>query len=46
MTLRVPYKTDFGQSLCVVGNIEELGNWKQYNARMKWTEGHVWQIKI
>ena len=34
-----------GQSLCIIGNIPELGNWKEYKANMKWTEGHVWVLE-
>lgn len=34
-----------GQSLCVVGSIPELGNWKQFKAHMKWTDGHVWVLE-
>lgn len=46
ITFKVGYKTDFGQSLCIVGNIEELGAWKQFKAAMKWTEGHVWKYTL
>lgn len=29
--------------MAVVGNIEELGNWKNFQkCQMKWTDGHVW----
>jgi hypothetical protein len=24
--------------MCIVGNIEELGNWKSFKGRMKWTD--------
>ena len=34
-----------GQSVAIVGNIEELGNWKQFKANMKWTDGHVWVLE-
>lgn len=42
LQLRVFYQTDFGESLQVVGSIEELGSWKNYKCPMKWTEGHYW----
>lgn len=45
LTLRVKYQTNLGESLCVVGDIAELGNWKNFNCRMSWTEGHIWVIK-
>jgi hypothetical protein len=40
--LKIFYKTDFGESLQVVGGCEELGAWKSYTCPMKWTEGHIW----
>lgn len=40
----VPYKTEMGQSLCIVGSIQELGRWKEFKCHMKWNEGHVWSI--
>ena len=42
VTFSVPYKTEFGQSLVVVGDLESLGRWKSFKATMKWNEGHVW----
>ena len=45
LTLRIKYQTNLGESLCVVGDIEELGNWKTFNCHMTWTEGHIWVLK-
>ena len=42
LTLKIFYKTEFGESLQIVGSNEELGSWKQYKCPMKWTEGHLW----
>ena len=43
MTLRVNYKTEFGQEIAVVGSIPRLGCWDVKQAlKMKWTEGHNW----
>ena len=43
LTLRVNYKTDYGQEIAVVGSISQLGNWDTSKAfKMKWTEGHNW----
>ena len=39
---KVYYKTSFGESLCIVGSIPELGQWKEFRCHMKWTDGHVW----
>lgn len=44
LTFKIPYKTELGQSLCVVGSIGQLGNWKDFKAHLKWTEGHVWVL--
>lgn len=44
-TFKVGYETEMGQSLCVVGSIPELGQWKQFKAHMKWTSGHVWVLE-
>ena len=32
--------------MCVVGSIDELGNWLNYKCKMKWTPGHVWQMEM
>ena len=31
-----------GESLCVIGDIDELGKWSDFKCHMKWTEGHIW----
>lgn len=42
ISFKVEYKTAIGESLCVVGNIPEL---YQYKAHMTWTDGHVWVLE-
>ena len=37
------YKTIVGESIAVVGNLEELGAWVEYKCHLEWTEGHVWR---
>lgn len=32
-----------GESLAVVGNLEELGLWVEYKCHLEWTEGHIWR---
>lgn len=44
VTFMVPYETELGQSVCVVGSIMQLGQWKNFSAHMKWTEGHIWTL--
>jgi hypothetical protein len=44
LSLKIFYETIPGESICVVGSIPELGNWKELKAHMTWTEGHIWVI--
>lgn len=37
------YETIVGESIAVVGNLEELGKWKEYKCHLIWTEGHIWR---
>lgn len=37
------YETIVGESIAVVGNLEELGLWIEYKCHLEWTEGHVWK---
>lgn len=43
--LSIEYETHFGQYLCVVGSINQLGMWKEYVYDLAWTPGHVWVSK-
>mmetsp|Transcript_12506 Transcript_12506/g.13711 ORF Transcript_12506/g.13711 Transcript_12506/m.13711 type:complete len:370 (-) Transcript_12506:187-1296(-) len=44
---KVPYQTDFGQNVYVIGNIPELGNWKVAGAvKLKWHDGHIWKTIV
>jgi|TARA_B110000285_G_scaffold103158_1_gene117378 hypothetical protein len=36
------YPTEIGESIAVLGSIQELGAWKDYKHHLKWTEGHNW----
>ena len=45
VNLKIFYETIPGESICVLGSIPELGNWKEYKAHMKWTEGHIWVLE-
>ena len=43
LRLSIQYETQIGEYLAVIGNIEELGNWTNFNkCQIKWTEGHNW----
>jgi hypothetical protein len=44
--LQVQYETEMGDHIAVVGEIDELGNWQDFEkCTMKWTEGHVWETE-
>ena len=42
VSFQIQYETKFGQSLAVIGSIEELGKWKEYKCQLQWTDGHIW----
>ena len=42
----IKYQTSPGQNMYVLGNINELGNWKENKFKLKWTEGHIWKGKL
>lgn len=42
LSLKIHYETKLGEYLAVIGDIEELGSWKQVKVVLKWTEGHIW----
>lgn len=37
------YETIVGQSIAVIGDLEELGAWKTIKCNLVWTDGHIWQ---
>lgn len=45
LRLKIKYETQYGQHLCVVGSIAQLGKWKEYTYDLVWTAGHVWVSK-
>ena len=45
VTFKISYETKFGQELAVVGSIGELGEWKDYDHWLQWTDGHIWVSK-
>ena len=45
VTFQIFYETRVGESICVLGSIEELGTWKEYKCHLTWTEGHIWVSK-
>ena len=45
LTFQMPYETEPGQSVCLVGGIYELGNWNDFNTQLTWNEGHIWKLE-
>jgi len=43
---RIKYQTTPGQNIFIIGNIDQLGNWKKNIFKLKWTEGHIWKGKL
>jgi hypothetical protein len=43
VTFRVQIKVNFGETICVLGSIPELGKWKEFKYHLQWTEGDVWE---
>ena len=47
MTFKVNYKTQFGECLSIVGETDQVGNWKDLSkGSMQWTEGDWWKISL
>ncbi|MFN0202485.1 MAG: 4-alpha-glucanotransferase, partial [Bacteroidia bacterium] len=47
VVLYIHYQTNWGQQLCVSGNISELGNWRAAKAlEMEYTEGSYWTVSF
>jgi hypothetical protein len=44
LDLSIYYQTKLGESLAVIGSIEELGCWKIIKKHMKWSEGNIWVL--
>ena len=46
VNFEIEYIVTFGQSLCMLGDIGELGHWKHLLLEMDWTKGNIWKAKI
>jgi protein-tyrosine phosphatase len=43
----VEYSTNWGQNVYVVGDLPQLGEWKESSAvKLSWTSGHIWTATI
>ncbi len=43
VTWSVPYQTQFGQNVVIVGSHQKVGSWEPNRGlELKWTDGHVW----
>lgn len=43
VTFRVQIKVNFGETLCVLGSLPELGKWTEFKHHLQWTDGHIWE---
>lgn len=42
----IPFQTQLGEEVHVVGSIPELGNWKVENSqKLQWNPGNVWTLE-
>ena len=47
VSFKVNYATEFGESLCIVGETEETGKWSNFErGQMQWTEGNWWKTTL
>ena len=45
--LTLNYRTNFGESIVLVGNSDEFGNWDMKNpCKLTWSEGNNWYINL
>jgi hypothetical protein len=43
----IPYHCKFGQHLCLVGSVEQLGHWDVARGlEMHWSDGDVWRVDV
>lgn len=43
LSFKLPYRTNFGQDVAIVGSTEELGSWDpRRGLGMQWSEGDIW----
>ena len=43
----IKHHVEFGQNLCIVGSVRELGNWDPNEAlTLQWSEGDVWKTSV
>eukprot|EP01025_Chloroclados_australasicus_P066278 TRINITY_DN909_c0_g1_i13.p3 TRINITY_DN909_c0_g1~~TRINITY_DN909_c0_g1_i13.p3 ORF type:complete len:326 (-),score=33.55 TRINITY_DN909_c0_g1_i13:1665-2585(-) len=47
LSFQLPYRCQFGQQLCIVGNTESLGLWDvRKGLSMEWSTGDVWKVDV
>ena len=47
INFEIKYDTKMGESLSIIGSLNELGSWKQKKAlKMKWNEGNIWKVSL
>ena len=47
INFEIKYDTKMGESLSIIGSLNELGSWKHKKAlKMKWNEGNIWKVSL
>jgi hypothetical protein len=45
LSFKLPYRTHFGQDICIVGSSDALGAWDpSKGVGLRWSEGDVWEV--
>jgi hypothetical protein len=42
VNFKIKYEVNFGESIAVVGSIDDLGNWKEYKHHLIWSPDNIW----
>ena len=46
ITFEIKCELKFGENMYLFGSLPQLGNWKSANAKLIWSEGHVWKFEM
>ena len=46
VNFEIEYKTSYGQTLFIMGDIGEMGHWKHLLLELKWSEGNIWRARV
>jgi len=43
VNFKIKHEVKFGESIAVVGSIDDLGNWKEYKHHLIWSPDNIWK---